>query len=391
MRINIAHGFFLPVPPAAGGAMEKMWWALAQDFASRGHQVVSLSRRWPGWPRDEVSQGVRCLRRPGFAHTGNLPLNLLLDACWGLRALRHLPPADILVTNTVLLPALASRLRPAAGRVVVSLNRMPKGQLRAYGRVARIQVPSTAVSAAALAAAPDLADLIKIFPNTIDYAAFSSAAAQRPAPSPMGFGERPIRIGYIGRIHPEKGLRLLLAAAHRLATFSDLPPWSLSLRGPLDIPRGGGGDAYGAELRAFAAPLITGGRLEFFPAEFSAPALVAAYAALDVFAYPSLAERGETFGVSIAEAMAAGAVPVVSDLPCFTDVVSHGVNGLVFPRAAPDPVASLANAFASLLKNQAQRHAFASAAQSSASRFATPAVASAMLADFFSLLTASPA
>jgi glycosyltransferase involved in cell wall biosynthesis len=382
MRITIAHGFFLPIPPAAGGAMEKMWWTLARDFAARGHEVVSFSRRWPGWPDDELREGVRCLRRPGFAHTRRLPLNLLLDALWGLRALRHLPPADILVTNTVLLPALASRLHPRAGRVVVSLNRMPKGQLRTYGRIARLQVPSSAVAAAAVATVPELASRIKIFPNVIDYAALRSAGETARAPSPAA----PLRIGYIGRLHPEKGLRLLISAALRLAARADLPPWTLSLRGPLDIPRGGGGDVFGAELHDQAAPLLAAGKLEFLPAEFSPPALAAAYAGLDLFTYPSLAERGETFGVSVAEAMAAGAVPVVSDLPCFTDLVTDGVNGLVFPRAAPDPAAALSDRLAALLLDPARRQSLANAAQSSAARCAAPAIATAMLTDFTTLL-----
>ena len=389
MRITIAHGFFLPIPPASGGAMEKMWWTLARDFAARGHSVTSVSRSWPGWQDEELREGVRCLRRPGFSHTRRLPLNLLLDALWGLRILRHLPPADILVTNTVLLPALASRLHPDAGRVVVSLNRMPKGQLRTYGRIARLQVPSSAVAAAALETAPNLAERIKIFPNVIDYAALGSAcAATRSSlvdPASYSSDSRPLRIGYIGRLHPEKGLRLLLDAALRLASRNDLPSWTLSLRGPLDIPRGGGGDSFGQELRDAAAPLIASGKIEFLPAEFSPLPLTRAYAALDIFAYPSLAERGETFGVSVAEAMAAGAVPVVSDLPCFTDLVNEDVTGLVFRRSGTDPAGELATRLAALLIDPERRARLADAAQRSAARFAAPTVASSMLADFATL------
>jgi len=379
MKITLTHGFFLPVPPAAGGAMEKMWWMLASEFAARGHEVVSLSRRWPGWPDDEVRDGVRCLRLPGSAHTRRLSLNLLLDALWSLRLLRRLPPADILVTNNVLLPALASRLRPAAGRVVVNLNRMPKGQLRVYGRVARIQVPSTAVSDAVARSVPALVERVKIFPNVITCGPL--AAARRPAPV-----DAPLRIGYIGRIHPEKGLELLVLAAALLARQSDLPAWSLTLRGPVDIPRGGGGEPFLQRLRSLAAPLFDDGRLAFAPAEFDPAALASAYGALDLFAYPSLAASGETFGVSVAEAMASGAVPVVSDLACFTDLVTHGRNGLVFPRAASDPAAALAEALASLLRDPARRAALAATARRDAARCDLPAVADAMLEDFHTLL-----
>ena len=54
MKITIVCGFLLPVPPVAGGAMEKMWWRLARLYARRGHQVTLLSRRWPGWADDET-------------------------------------------------------------------------------------------------------------------------------------------------------------------------------------------------------------------------------------------------------------------------------------------------------------------------------------------------
>jgi hypothetical protein len=37
MRITIVQGAFLPVPPVLGGAVEKIWFALGKEFASRGH------------------------------------------------------------------------------------------------------------------------------------------------------------------------------------------------------------------------------------------------------------------------------------------------------------------------------------------------------------------
>ena len=36
-----------------------------------------------------------------------------------------------------------------------------------------------------------------------------------------------------------------------------------------------------------------------------------------IFVYPSKAEYGETFGLSVLEAMSCGCVPVVSSLECF--------------------------------------------------------------------------
>jgi glycosyltransferase involved in cell wall biosynthesis len=46
-----------------------------------------------------------------------------------------------------------------------------------------------------------------------------------------------------------------------------------------------------------------------------------------MFVYPCLAEQGETFGLAPLEAVACGAVPIVSDLSCFGDFITPGVNG----------------------------------------------------------------
>ncbi len=387
MRITIAHGFFLPVPPAAGGAMEKMWWDLARVFAAAGHETTSVSRRWRGWPNDAPRDGVRCLRLPGQSHTPRLWLNLIHDACWGLRVLRALPAADILVTNTVLLPALASRLKPGAGRVVVSLNRMPKGQLRTYARVARIQAPSSAVADAVRHQAPSLLNRLRIVPNTISHQRLSDARTGTLLPA-ANTPPQPLRLGYIGRLHPEKGLTLLVEAARRLAARTDLPPWRLELRGPLDVARGGGGDAFAATLRAGAPELFAKKIIDLTPPEFDPDALARAYAALDIFAYPSLAASGETFGVAVAEAMASGAACIVSDLPCFTDLIVHRRNGLVFARQASDPAAGLTDALATLIADAALRTEYAAVARRDALRCDVTAVAAAMLADFQSLCSA---
>jgi glycosyltransferase involved in cell wall biosynthesis len=387
MKITLVHGAFLPVPALAGGAMEKMWWALAGAFAAAGHEVVSLSRRWPGLPDAEsVAPRLRCQRLPGARQSRRLALNLVRDACWSARVLRAAPPADLLVCNTVALPALAPRLRPSLGRVVVSLNRMPKGQLRVYGKVARLIVPSSAVASAVAAAAPQLVARTRLVPNTHTAEPLRQARAAAPTLAP----DAPLALGYIGRIHPEKGLALLIDAARRLAAEPGLPAWTLVLRGPLAVAVGGGGPAFAEALRCRAPELFARGQIRIEPPEYAPAALARAYAALDVFVYPSLAERGETFGVAIVEAMSAGAVPVVTDLPCFTDLVTPGRDGLVFARAAPDPAAALAAALASLLRDSALRTRLAAAAPAAVARCELSAVAATLLEDFNTLVPCPP-
>ncbi len=56
MKITIVQGAFLPVPLLLGGAVEKIWLALGQEFARRGHEVTHVSRAYPGLPARETDR-----------------------------------------------------------------------------------------------------------------------------------------------------------------------------------------------------------------------------------------------------------------------------------------------------------------------------------------------
>lgn len=371
MRITIVTGFFLPVPPVQGGSTEKIWYRLAQEFAAAGHEITFVSRAWPGFANSETSQGIRHVRLRGVDHSRFLVFNLLHDFWWGVRVARRLPAADVAICNTVTLPVWLRRLKPSAGRVVAVLARMPKGHGRAYGGVDLLFSLSAAVTAKLRTENPRLASRISPFPYPIDWALHARAAAKSFPPAPL-------RIGYVGRIHPEKGLRVLLAAAAHLAARADLPAWRLKLVGPVSVVQGGGGAAWRDALVREFAPVL-GDRLAFLPAEFDATKLAALYGAMDVFCYPSLAEQGETFGVAVAEAMAAGCVAVVSALPCFDQLVRDGETGVVFDHRAPGADLRLAEALATLLSDSGLRRALATRGQEQVRRFDYQASAQSVL------------
>lgn len=379
MKIAITFGFFLPVPPARGGATEKIWHALAARLAAHGHEVHAYSRDWPGWPAHETIDGVRHHRLPGRDHTSRLWLNLLHDLRWSLRLRRALPADALVISHNISLPWLLT-LAPPRHRapVAVALGRMPKGQVKLYRRVDRVYAFSEAVRSAALAQCPALSRSLRVVPNAIDLTAFSAPASPRPDSTRL-------RIGYVGRIHPEKGLDLLAAAARILAGDATLPPWSLSLVGPSAVAEGGVGPAWLEQLRATLPRETARAQVTILPPVWDAAALAAHYRSLDVFCYPSLADKGETFGVSVVEAMAAGAVPVVSDLDCFRDFATDGVNALVFPRRASDAAARLANQIATLLRDSALRARLSASARDSARRFDYDAVATTLEADLATL------
>lgn len=368
MRITIVQGAFLPVPPLLGGAVEKVWFNLGQEFARRGHQVVHVSRAFPELPAHEVIEGVRHERVSGFASPATFARRTALDLLYGLRVMPRLPAADILVTNTFWLPALERRA--SRGRRYVHVARYPKGQLRLY-RPAILQTVSEPIRQAILAEDPSAGNRVRVIPYPL---------ANRyllPSVSP---GENVLL--YTGRVHPEKGVHLLIQAFARLSP-AERGDWRLKIVGPWEVAFGGGGDAYLNDLRQAAAPL--GPAVEFVGRIFDEAKLIAHYAAAKLFVYPSLAEKGETFGLSVLEAMAAGCCPVVSGLSCFLDFIRPGVNGQVFDHRAADPIAALVEVLKAAMRDPVMTEQLRQRAWRDARSYTTDTVATRFLADFASL------
>lgn len=338
------------MPPLRGGAVEKMWFELGKQFSQHGHEVCHVSRRFPGLSQEELIEGVHHVRVPGSDTPSNGLYLKLLDLLYSLRVLRVLPPADILITNTFWLPILAARSQQRLGRIVVDVQRMPKGQMRYYRRSSCLRANSAAVAHAISQESPFLRGRIRTIHNPLPF-----------LPPPIAETPRESVILYCGRLHPEKGLALLIEA-FRLACKLGLIGWTLRLVGPADTAAGGGGLSWLEGL--LAGPQAAGLPIEWLGPIYGEPELIQQYRKAAIFAYPSLAERGETFGLAPLEAMACGAVPIVSDLACFRDFITPGQNGLVFNHRAPDPALCLAQEMLSLARDPHRRSIMVEAAMS---------------------------
>lgn len=381
MRITVVTSFFLPVPPVAGGASEKIWFRLAKEFAAAGHDVTLVSRTWPGLPERATGDGLIYLRLPGFDHTRQLWRNLVLDLLWSIKVSRKLPPCDIVVCNSVTLPAYLPLFRPSIGRIVAVLGRMPKGHGYFYGGVHRLLATSGAVQSKIGAENPRLRGRTHVVLNPIDWPLHQSAINKAAPPSPL-------TIGYVGRLNPEKGIEILLQAAAELVRRPGLPAWRLLIIGPQEVAEGGGGRTYVESLRNLA--LLSGAEVSIEGPVYDVASLARIYGSLDIFCYPSLAEKGEGLSVGPIEAMAAGAVPVVSALDCYRDVIRHDQNGLVFDHRAPDRAERLADAFAGLLSDPERRRRLSANACADSRRHDYKVVAAEILDDFRSLAALAP-
>lgn len=374
MRITIVLGAFFPVPPTMGGGVEKVWYSLAPEFVNRGHEVVMISRRMRNQPREEITDGVRHLRVGGF----NTPRSFIwlksLDLVYSSRARSVLPPADILVTNTFWLPILVRDSR--RGQVYVQVARYPKGQMRLYRHAARLQAPSQAVGRAIVAEVPDLAEKVAVVPNPV-----SDPISTQPPPRVI---DREKTVLYVGRVHPEKGVHLLIDAFVE-GTGAAFRDWKLMIVGPTETKFGGGGDEYLSKLRHSAAN--AGGRVNFAGAIFDPAALENAFRSARFFVYPSLAERGESFGLAPLEAMTQGCPVLVSKLDCFGDFIRDDETGFIFDHRSSDPLKALREKMESVVGDDAVLARVAEAGHRKSAEYTPSRVADLFLADFQRLQT----
>ena len=134
--------------------------------------------------------------------------------------------------------------------------------------------------------------------------------------------ERPLRLIYLGRLDPNKGVHVLIDAL-RL---------DLSLPVTLDIygrPQGEGGAAYADRLQKLA---MSGNRVEF-KASVSSEEVISIMRRYDAVVVPS--QWLETGPLVVLEAFAAGVPVVASDLGGIAELITNGVNGfLVNPSNA---------------------------------------------------------
>jgi glycosyltransferase involved in cell wall biosynthesis len=196
---------------------------------------------------------------------------------------------------------------------------------------------------------------VRVIHNGID--APLSVQSVEPAVMPPRW-EGEVRLGYFGRLSPEKGLRVLLDAMADLTAST--PAVRLLIAG--DGPQR-------AELAAHSARLGLADRVDFLGFRPDARAIMAR---VDVVVHTPAYEG---FGLAVLEAMAAGRPVVVTDAPGgLSEIVSAEENGLVVPTGSP---AALADALRRLVHDPVARQRLG---ERGAARFRTGFTAAHMAA-----------
>jgi len=194
-----------------------------------------------------------------------------------------------------------------------------------------------------------------LIPNGVSVRRYSKA---EPLPGWAGEGGA---LGFLGRIdEPRKGLAVLLRAFEIVG--AERPDLRLLIAGPGDT-----GEVL-AKLPPVLRPRVV------LLGQVSEDVKVRVYHSVDVFCAPNTG--GESFGVVLAEAMAAGAPIVASDLDAFRRVLRGGRAGELFENGN---AVDLAAAIARLLDDPERRASLSAAAAEAVRDYDWPKIAQDVL------------
>ncbi len=196
--------------------------------------------------------------------------------------------------------------------------------------------------------------VMKRYPITVDviYNGIDTAVFCPPA-QPIILPATPLRVLFVGRLQPWKGVDTAIRAI------------ALTPHATLQIA--GDGEQRQA-LEALVSELHLEARVTFLGSvpRHTLPAIMHQCNVLVATSYAS-----ETFGIGLVEAQACGLPVIASRFGGFVEVVAAGVTGRFF---APKDATDLAAQFQFLIENPAVRQQYATAAPTWAAQFAWPAV-----------------
>jgi phosphatidylinositol alpha-mannosyltransferase len=365
MRIALVSPYSWTYP----GGVTRHIEALAERFIEQGHDVRVLA------PYDPVDLRSRILHRGATPQPLPAPDYLVpLGRTVGFKANGavsnlSITPYGVATTQTELRTGnydvvhIHEPVAPLGGWITTQLtglplvgtfhsfsdSRLPNGLANMMGArrvLNRLHVRIAVSEAAAWTGKRFFGGHYRVIPNGVhvDPAVLARAGAKPPSDR--------LRIVFVGQAVERKGLPLLLRSFEALR---DHIPTELTVIGPT-----------AEEL----APLMLDDRDVRVLGKVDDARKREELERADVLCAPSL--RGESFGMVLTEAFAAGTPVVASDIAGYRDVVRDGVDGMLVPPGDPQ---ALAEALRDLYEEPERRVQMSRAAAADVERFAWPAVA----------------
>ncbi|WP_103062819.1 glycosyltransferase family 4 protein [Actinomyces qiguomingii] len=360
MRIGIVCPYSLD----AHGGVQAHVMDLAEELMSRGHRVQVLA---PASPELELPEWVSSAGDAiAIPYNGSIA-RLNFGAAVARRAHRWLVAGDFdllhihePITPSVGMLALQATNGPVVGTFHAAMDRSLAREL-----LSPVTVPLVEKLTARIAVSEEARrTLIQyhggdavVIPNGVNVAPFANA----PKDDPRFVGtESAPTISFLGRLdEPRKGLQVLARAIPRV--LSTIPDARFLIAGR--------GDA-GGERAALAR---YGDRVVFLGGVSDADK-AAMLASCSCYVAPQTG--GESFGIVLVEAMAAGTHVVASDLTAFSDVLGAGAYGALFRNGDGE---DLARSIVDTLTDTAAADARRTAASTVVGRYDWSAVTDAVL------------
>lgn len=375
MRVGLVSPYSYTYPGGVGRHVE----ALAEELLAQGHDVRLLA---PWDPDDRLARllhrGARPHRRSApdylvpLGRTVGIPANgavsnlsVFPEAVAALgRELRHggydvlhvhepnAPVVSWYATDAARVPVVGTFHAHSTARAANAFAANVLAARRTYNKLAvRIAVSE----AARWTGERFYGGRYRVIPNGVDLRA-APGAAEPPAPDAAATAATtgPLELLFVGRAEERKGLPVLLRAFEALRVAGVDARLTVAGAEPADVEPYllEGGD--GIEI---AGPVSEAEKWRLL-------------GEADLLCAPSLG--GESFGMVLIEAFAAGTPAVCSDIAGYRDVVRDGADGVLVPPGRP---AELGEALRGLALDRPRRARMAASARERSRRYAWPRVA----------------
>ncbi|MDE0137279.1 MAG: glycosyltransferase family 4 protein [bacterium] len=325
MRVAVISPYALDIP----GGVQQQVLGLVEHLQRQGEEAFAVG---PGAGSGAAAANAG---RPVMFPVNRSRAPIALSPVAFRRVRTAVAGADVIHVHEPMVPLVGWAALRTGRPTVVTFHADPSPAFRAayrWGRgLVRLllgDVVATAVSRTARSAVEGLGlDLVEI-PNAVNVASFRVEARRDPR-----------RVAFVGRPDPRKGRDLLLSAWP--VVRSEVPDARLVVVGGGESPPTEGVEFLGRVSEAEKRSVLAGS---------------------GVFCAPN--RGGESFGITVAEGMAAGCAVVASDLPAFEDVL--GGTGLMFRNGDP---AALAGTLKAVLADPGMRERLAEGSSARVERY----------------------
>jgi phosphatidylinositol alpha-mannosyltransferase len=352
MKIGIVTPTYYPYP---GGVTEHVF-HVRRELEALGHEARVVTTSFGRGDGGGAGDGavIRIGRSVSVPANGSLcPVAMDLRMAARVRGVLERERFDVLHLHEPFMPALCLAVVREAEAPVVGTFHASNDSPVAY-RVFRPFLAPYAEKLAARIAVSDAARLTvephfpgryRVIPNGVDVERF---AAARPLEE---MGDGAFNVLFVGRFEPRKGLKFLFGA---LPAVLDAVP-----RARVTVV---GGGPFARYYQGFLPESCR--HAVRFAGFVSRDSLARHFASADVFCSPALG--GESFGIVLLEAMAAGAAIVASDIPGYRGVVRDGETAVLVRRGSSEQIA---DAIVALARDDERRRRLAESARRAVERY----------------------